>query len=85
MTRASIANIESGKQRLLVHRLVDIADSLEVKVSKFIGAARPKSQDAPGLEKELARELENKVSPKVATGLARKVAEEMSQKREAKK
>jgi transcriptional regulator with XRE-family HTH domain len=86
MTRASIANIESGKQRLLVHRLVDIADALEVKISRLIGAARPKSHDAPGLEKELTRDLESKVSAKVASELARKVAEEMTHKqREVKK
>jgi transcriptional regulator with XRE-family HTH domain len=85
LTRASIANIESGKQRLLVHRLVDIADALSVRVSKLIGAARPTNENAPDLEKELAKELGNKVPPKVAIELARKVVAEMTQKRDTKK
>jgi len=84
MTRASIANIESGKQRLLVHRLVDIADELEIKLSKLIAAARPKQVDGPTLEKELAKDLEAKLHPKNASDLARKVTE-MTQKLEARK
>jgi transcriptional regulator with XRE-family HTH domain len=36
LSRASIANIESGKQRVLVHTLVEIANALEVEVSELI-------------------------------------------------
>ena len=58
-TRASIANIENGKQRVLVHTLAQLAESLSVKVQMLIPAV---GQPAPGpspkdVEKELKRKL----------------------------
>jgi transcriptional regulator with XRE-family HTH domain len=54
-TRASIANIENGKQRVLVHTLAQLADSLSVKVQMLIPAvAGPSPKD---VEKELKRKL----------------------------
>jgi transcriptional regulator with XRE-family HTH domain len=39
MTRASIANIETGKQRVLAHTLVQIAAVLEVEIADVFPAA----------------------------------------------
>lgn len=36
LKRTSITNIEKGKQQLLVHTLIDIAEKLEVEVSSLI-------------------------------------------------
>jgi transcriptional regulator with XRE-family HTH domain len=36
LTRASIANIEKGRQQILLHTLVDIAEALRVDISKLI-------------------------------------------------
>lgn len=43
LSRTSITNIECGRQGLLVHQLVDIADALDVPVAKLIPS---KNQDA---------------------------------------
>lgn len=37
VTRASIANIEAGKQRILAHTLVQIAQILDVKLTEIAG------------------------------------------------
>jgi len=36
VTRASIANIEAGKQRILTHTLVQLADALGLDISQII-------------------------------------------------
>jgi transcriptional regulator with XRE-family HTH domain len=36
MTRASIANIEAGKQRILAHTLVDLAIALAVPITELL-------------------------------------------------
>jgi transcriptional regulator with XRE-family HTH domain len=38
VTRASIANIENGKQRVLCHTLVDLGRILEMSVVNLMGA-----------------------------------------------
>lgn len=48
LSRASVANIESGKQRVLVHTLVEIANALEVELSEIVPIKKQKkttSQD----------------------------------------
>lgn len=62
MTRASIANIEAGKQRVLAHTLVQLADALEVELSDLLPAETYKKremvQPAGGrVEEELAEKL----------------------------
>jgi transcriptional regulator with XRE-family HTH domain len=47
LTRTSVTNIEKGRQQLLVHTLVEIADSLKVSPESLL----PHSQSSP--EKEL--------------------------------
>ena len=57
-TRASIANIENGKQRVLVHTLVQLARTLETKVEKLIPFEAPPGQaNLSDVENELKRKL----------------------------
>ncbi len=57
-TRASIANIENGKQRVLVHTLVQLARALETKVEKLIPSDAPTGQATfADVENELKRKL----------------------------
>ena len=57
-TRASIANIENGKQRVLVHTLVQLARTLETKVEKLIPPGTPADQPTlVDVEDELKRKL----------------------------
>ncbi|MGD0581239.1 MAG: helix-turn-helix transcriptional regulator, partial [Bryobacteraceae bacterium] len=36
LTRSSISNIEKGRQRLLLHTLVDIAEALHVEAARLL-------------------------------------------------
>ena len=58
-TRASIANIENGKQRVLAHTLVQLAAALDVSIQELLPPFERPSQ-APGskdIERELMRKL----------------------------
>ena len=44
LTRASIANIEGGRQRVQLHQIVQLADALKVEVSALI----PKASELAG-------------------------------------
>lgn len=58
VTRASIANIETGKQRILAHTLVQLANALGVKVEELIPSSQPKKrQVSANVESELAQKL----------------------------
>jgi transcriptional regulator with XRE-family HTH domain len=62
VTRASIANIEAGKQRVLAHTLVQLAEVLDVELSALLPAACLKQRyvASPGqgnVEAELAEKL----------------------------
>lgn len=57
-TRASIANIENGKQRVLVHTLVQLARTLETPVERLIPTEAAADRPAPvDVEHELKRKL----------------------------
>jgi transcriptional regulator with XRE-family HTH domain len=58
-TRASIANIENGKQRVLAHTLSQLARSLKVEVVELIPVSidRDKIPSATEVERELRRKL----------------------------
>lgn len=56
-TRASIANIENGKQRVLAHTLVQLAKALETEVGKLIPAEAPVQPTLSDVESELKRKL----------------------------
>ncbi len=68
MTRASIANIEAGKQRVLAHTLVDIASTLTMKLddlvaSTDVGAAElvEELRHASGIDERTAAALTEKI------------------------
>jgi transcriptional regulator with XRE-family HTH domain len=58
-TRASIANIENGKQRVLVHTFVQLAIALAVDFQDLMPAIEPSVQTASpkDVERELRRKL----------------------------
>jgi len=58
-TRASIANIENGKQRVLVHTFVQLAKALAVDIQELMPAADQPAQAASpkDVERELRRKL----------------------------
>jgi transcriptional regulator with XRE-family HTH domain len=58
VTRASIANIESGKQRVLCHTLVGIGQALAVPPSSLLEAPTTAERPAePDITAELTRKL----------------------------
>lgn len=68
MTRASIANIEAGKQRVLAHTLVDLASALTLKLDELAAGS-----DDGTARAELAEELQ-------ASGLDEKAAKALTEK-----
>ena len=71
VTRASIANIESGKQRLLVHTLLQLARLLEVSVEHLLpGPPVARASEQRAIESELRRKLD--LPSRAAKALARK-------------
>ena len=73
MTRASIANIETGKQRVLAHTLIELAEALDVRLLDLVPNTTQKPPTAA--RKDLAAELVSKadMSPRKATALAAKL------------
>lgn len=58
VTRASIANIESGKQRVMAHTLVQLADALQTGLSDLIPVLEDKQHLVAGnVESELTQKL----------------------------
>lgn len=56
LSRASITNIEKGRQRVLLHQLVNIADALEAKPSELMPS--PGSLLEPAMREDVARVVE---------------------------
>jgi len=56
-TRASIANIENGKQRVLVHTLLQLAEALQVEVMELLGTAPTTEVKSAAVSKELKSKL----------------------------
>jgi transcriptional regulator with XRE-family HTH domain len=52
LTRSSIANVESGRQRLQVHQLAVISESLDVEIEKLVPSLR---RDVREVELEAGR------------------------------
>src|SRR5205809_1100281 len=59
VTRASIANIEVGSQRVLAHTLVQLVQHLDTTVEALLPSAKAKEvlQDDAGLKSELNQRL----------------------------
>jgi transcriptional regulator with XRE-family HTH domain len=55
VTRASIANIEAGKQRVLTHTLVQLAVALDVEVLTLLPTAKKSAAMPSHVEAELAQ------------------------------
>ena len=70
-TRASIANIESGKQRVLVHTLVQLAGILECSVTELLPAP---VQSVYGGANVVEQELLRKLEPRLGALLASRIA-----------
>ena len=60
MTRASVANIESGKQRVLVHTLVDLVSALHCSLTDLLPAAVA-AAPATSSPQTVAAELQQKL------------------------
>lgn len=59
VTRASIANIETGKQRLLVHTLLQVAHTLDVPAEELLpGHSSTVPSQVAAIEAELLRKLD---------------------------
>ena len=72
VTRASIANIETGKQRLLVHTLLQLAHLLAVSVEELLPAPSTATRSpVAAIATELRRKLH--LAADAATLLAQKV------------
>ncbi|MEY9981435.1 MULTISPECIES: helix-turn-helix domain-containing protein [Bradyrhizobium] len=56
LSRASITNIEKGRQRVLLHQLIEIADALDAKPSELMPS--PQSQSDPTMRQDVARVVE---------------------------
>ncbi|UQR61591.1 helix-turn-helix domain-containing protein [Bradyrhizobium sp. C-145] len=56
LSRASITNIEKGRQRVLLHQLIEIADALDAKPSELMPS--PQSQSDPTMRRDVARVVE---------------------------
>lgn len=57
MTRASIGNIETGKQRVLAHTLVQLARALDVKPGDLLPLEQESAPQADAIERELGEKL----------------------------
>lgn len=67
MSRTSIANVELGRQRLMLHQIIDLAAVLNVPMGTLLGVELASVDSAKSLRQELASErrqtalLENKL------------------------
>lgn len=57
LTRSAVANIESGRQRVAVHHLFDLADALELPPQNLL----PDPRAIPATPKQAAEELRARV------------------------
>lgn len=62
ISRASLANIENGRQRLLVHQLYGLASALELEILKLLP-----QQDKAAIPSDVS--LPNDVNPKHLTDI----------------
>jgi transcriptional regulator with XRE-family HTH domain len=53
MTRASLANIETGQQRVLAHTLVQLASALECDLDTLVGSHEQTHPEGDAVRREL--------------------------------
>lgn len=80
MTRASIANIEAGSQRVFLHTALRLAEVLQIALAEALSGEGPRPADSATLASELKDKLP--VSSTRARSLARKVSGEQSRETE---
>jgi transcriptional regulator with XRE-family HTH domain len=81
MTRASIANIEAGKQRVLAHTLVQLSKILSLDLNdakKFDGRDLPLKED---VERDIRLALEKELSPESTERLMKLIKAKTKTKR----
>jgi transcriptional regulator with XRE-family HTH domain len=66
LSRTSITNIEKGRQRVLLHQIVDIAGALEAKVDELMPAEQPAAPSLP-LRADVQRIIEGLQSEKAGS------------------
>lgn len=68
LTRTSVTNIEKGRQRLLVHTLIDIAAALEVKPERLLPMHGEDEEVLAFLDPEARRWIQETVATADAEG-----------------
>jgi transcriptional regulator with XRE-family HTH domain len=58
LSRTSIVNIEKGRQRILLHQIVDIAGALDAKPGELL-PKEPAEQKEPALRADVAQLIES--------------------------
>lgn len=53
LTRASVANIEAGRQKVLIHHLVALADVLNIDITTLLPSGTPTPSDVERLRRRL--------------------------------
>jgi transcriptional regulator with XRE-family HTH domain len=82
LTRASIANIEAGQQRVLLHTAIGLATALEVDLFSLLGKGPVALPSGPARD-ALAAELASKLL--ISSGQARSLASKVSRKHRSTK
>jgi len=72
MTRASVANIEAGRQRVFLHTAMRLASVLEFDLGEAIDGVQERGPNSKALASELAAKLP--MSASRARSLAQKIA-----------
>lgn len=60
LSRASIINIENGRQKILLHTLLDVADFLGIKVTELIPAKQ-------GAASEINNDVKSKINKRIGS------------------
>jgi transcriptional regulator with XRE-family HTH domain len=71
VTRASIANIESGKQRVLAHTIAQLADALEASIDELLRERSAVPDET--LKEAVDAKLQGRVAPDQLSQLKRKL------------
>jgi transcriptional regulator with XRE-family HTH domain len=79
LTRASVANIENAKQRVLAHTIIMIAEALDVPIDRLLPSIPREQPDRANLEKELSAKLS------ISKARARELAASLQRRRAGSK
>jgi transcriptional regulator with XRE-family HTH domain len=81
MTRASIANIETGKQRVLAHTFVQLAGALACDLETLAGDRENKPAQSNDVQRELEEKLKkNKIPKSIVDELTRSLGLALARK-----